>query len=550
MEERFSVLETEFHQAYWDSQIDATPETEGRRTEFELELRRLKGDPDVFRDVQAALDQQLHDPVMRRQLEVLRLSLLEDQMTEERRTEIVELSSAVESEFASFRPSSTAAPSVTTTSTTSWTPRRMSTSDRRRGGFQGDRRGGCRCVREPARARNQAARDAGFADYYRMSLELQEMSEEWLYDILGEIESLTEEPYTSWKSELDESLKARFDTADIYPWHYSDPFFQALPRDAKVSLDEELKHADARELARATFAGWGIDLSRVLEHSDLYPCDRKCQAAFCIDVDRMNSDVRILANVVAGERWVEVMLHESGHAAYDVMISHQLPYLLRSAAHTFVTEAIALLSGRLLRDPSWLVDLAGIDRARVEEIAPRLRGLERGAEFDVCALGSGYGPLRAFPVLGPRRRPRRTVVGARREVSARLTASRALGPRLGGQDPHRCSSCLLPQLSAGRGPGVATNGGHHGAVGWPHRGTGGRSDAYRARLSPRLVAPVGFVDRRGTRHPAVGARLCCRVDRSMSARRGSEVGLLLEPGVDRGCAGRDEHDALGALETE
>jgi peptidyl-dipeptidase A len=228
-------------------------------------------------------------------------------------------------------------------------------------------------VRELVRARNQAARDAGFADYYRMSLELQEMSEEWLYDILGEIESLTEAPYTSWKSELDESLKARFDTADIYPWHYSDPFFQALPRDAKVSLDEELKHADARELARATFAGWGIDVSHVLEHSDLYPRDRKCQAAFCIDIDRSNSDVRILANVVAGERWVEVMLHESGHAAYDVMISPQLPYLLRSAAHTFVTEAIALLSGRLLRDPSWLVDLAGIDRARVEQIAPRLR---------------------------------------------------------------------------------------------------------------------------------------------------------------------------------
>jgi peptidyl-dipeptidase A len=373
LEERFSALETEFHKAYWDSQIDATPQTEGRRTELELELRRLKGDPDVLRDVQAALDQQLHDPVMRRQLELLRLALLENQMTEDRRTEIVELSSAVESDFASFRPSvdgrslsDNDIDDILDTSDDVGLRRAAWEASKEIGAVVADR------VRELARARNQAARDAGFADYYRMSLELQEMSEEWLYDILDEIDSLTEEPYTGWKRELDESLRARFDTADIYPWHYSDPFFQALPRDAKVSLDEELKHADARELARATFAGWGIDLSRVLEHSDLYPRDRKCQAAFCIDVDRLNSDVRILANVVAGERWVEVMLHESGHAAYDVTISPQLPYLLRSAAHTFVTEAIALLSGRLLRDPSWLVDLAGVERARVEQIAPRL----------------------------------------------------------------------------------------------------------------------------------------------------------------------------------
>jgi peptidyl-dipeptidase A len=231
-------------------------------------------------------------------------------------------------------------------------------------------------VRELARVRNRAALDAGFADYYSMSLQLQEISDDWLFETLGQVEELTEEPFRQWKTQLDDSLKARFGVSEIYPWHYSDPFFQSLPPDGRVSLDEELRSQDARDLARKTFDSWGIDLSEVLANSDLYPRDRKCQHAFCLDVDRSTHDVRILANVVPGERWVEVMLHECGHAAYDVMIRPQLPYLLRRAAHTFVTEAIAILCGRLLRDPRWLVDFAGVESSHVDGIAAALRSAE------------------------------------------------------------------------------------------------------------------------------------------------------------------------------
>jgi peptidyl-dipeptidase A len=374
LEERINALETEFHKAYWESQIEATPETERRRTELELELRRVKGDSSALERVQSALAEEIHDPVVHRQLEVLRLSLLGNQMSEERRTEIVELSSAVESDFASFRPtvdgrtlSDNDIDEILGTSDDVALRQAAWEASKEIGGVVADR------VRELARVRNRAAHDAGFADYYRMSLELQEMSEEWLFGALAEVENLTEEPFRQWKTELDTSLKDRFGATDILPWHYADPFFQMVPGEAKVSLDDELKDADARELARATFAGWGIDLTQVLEKSDLYPRERKCQHAFCLDVDRSTGDVRILANVVPGERWVEVMLHESGHAAYDVMINPQLPYLLRRAAHTFVTEAIALLCGRLLRDPQWLTDVAGLQIARVDEITPLLQ---------------------------------------------------------------------------------------------------------------------------------------------------------------------------------
>jgi peptidyl-dipeptidase A len=168
-------------------------------------------------------------------------------------------------------------------------------------------------------------------------------------------------------------LKERFSVSDLMPWHYADPFFQKLPPDGRVSLDPILMDASAADLAARTFAGWAIDLSALLGASDLYPREGKSQHAFCIDVDRTGKDVRILANIVPGERWVEVMLHESGHAAYDLRIDRHLPYLLHRPAHTFVTEAIAIMAGRSIRDPQWLTGVAGVSHGDADALEPQLR---------------------------------------------------------------------------------------------------------------------------------------------------------------------------------
>nr|MBA2366252.1 hypothetical protein [Actinomycetota bacterium] len=101
---RWQEVETRFHEAYWESQVRATPESEQARTDLELELRELKGDGQLLRAVEDALATELHDAHLRRQLEVMRLSLLGNQMNPGQRSRIVELSTAVESEFASFRP--------------------------------------------------------------------------------------------------------------------------------------------------------------------------------------------------------------------------------------------------------------------------------------------------------------------------------------------------------------------------------------------------------------------------------------------------------------
>ena len=65
----------------------------------------------------------------------------------------------------------------------------------------------------------------------------------------------------------------------------------------------------------------------MLDRSDLFPRDGKCQHAFCIDIDRAG-DVRVLANVVPGQQWMDTMLHELGHATFDAGLDPSLPWLL------------------------------------------------------------------------------------------------------------------------------------------------------------------------------------------------------------------------------
>ncbi|HZK52330.1 MAG TPA: peptidase M3A and M3B thimet/oligopeptidase F, partial [Actinomycetota bacterium] len=58
-----------------------------------------------------------------------------------------------------------------------------------------------------------------------------------------------------------------------------------------------------------------------------------------------------------------------------------LPYLLHRPAHTFVTEAIAILAGRMVHDPKWLVDVVGIEPGIVGDLAGGLRHTSAAQEL-------------------------------------------------------------------------------------------------------------------------------------------------------------------------
>ena len=175
------------------------------------------------------------------------------------------------------------------------------------------------------------------------------------------------------KEELDRILADNYGITveDLKPWHYHDPFFQRTPLVFEHNLDLYYEDKDIKELARKYFAGIGLPADDILARSDLYDRKGKYPHAYSHDVNR-RGDVRILCNLQNTERWMETILHELGHAVYSKYHDKSEPWLLREPAHSFTTEAIAMLFGRLSRNPAWMQKMLGLtqkQRAEVEEVS-------------------------------------------------------------------------------------------------------------------------------------------------------------------------------------
>jgi peptidyl-dipeptidase A len=257
-------------------------------------------------------------------------------------------------------------------------------------------------VRELALLRNKLARAEGYENHYTRSLDLQEIDATELAYIMDSLQAATDIPFRSLKQRLDVELKERFGIETIMPWHYSDPFFQgckhdlsAFPRLAsrrdsggalragnteltsnrdshasatpELDVDRYFRDKDLKALTRKTYDNLGLEVRDVLAKSDLYERASKDQHAFCLRVGRAHPyDVRVLANIRRDSYWMDTMLHEFGHAVYDKYINPNLPYLLRSVAHTSSTEAIALMMGSLADDPAWLSAVAEVPEEELE----------------------------------------------------------------------------------------------------------------------------------------------------------------------------------------
>ncbi len=230
-------------------------------------------------------------------------------------------------------------------------------------------------LRELIALRNEAARRLGYRNYYDMKLQLDEMSEGRVLKLFDELHGLMRETFRAAKDEIDRMLAADYGiaVADLRPWHYHDPFFQEPPSVYKVDLDAIYKNADAVKLAGGFWAGIGLPVDDVLARSDLYERPGKYPHAMCMDLDR-EGDIRVMANVVPNEQWTGTMLHELGHATYDRYLPRSLPWIVRTPAATFTTEAIAMMFEHLTRQPDWMqsVGLQVPDAKAVAEAGRRM----------------------------------------------------------------------------------------------------------------------------------------------------------------------------------
>jgi peptidyl-dipeptidase A len=374
--ERLRPLHRDAALSWWDANVAATEEHERRRVEAELALSDALADADLFREVADARSNGA-DGLVRRQLDLLHLSLVPQQVPEALRHRIVELEASVEARFAQHRGEVAGRPVDDNE-----IKRILRTSDdvaERREAWEASKTVGeavADDVRELARLRNEAARTLGYRDWFALSVAMSEMDEVRLFETLAECDRLTADAFAGWKAGTDGRLAERFGCTvdELRPWHYEDPFFQELPAAGGIDLEEVFSTRDVVALARSTFEAIGLDMGATLERSDLFPRDGKCQHAFCIDIDR-EGDVRVLANVEHDRYWADTMLHELGHGAYDLGFDRSLPWLLRDC-HLTVTEGVAILMGRLALEREWLNVVAGVGAEEAAALDAALRAAQ------------------------------------------------------------------------------------------------------------------------------------------------------------------------------
>ncbi|MBD3288976.1 peptidase M3 [candidate division KSB1 bacterium] len=370
--DKVKPLMKEMNETYWQATITGNEEDFEKVASLEIELRTIYSDTADFALIRKFKDEeQISSPLLQRQVEILYSSYLGNQIDPALMKKIVRKSSEIENKFSVFR-GTMSGKKVTDNDIKKILSEETDSSVRRAAWFASKQVGGevASNIIELVKLRNEAAQHLGFENYYVLSLTLTEQKLEDLNQIFDELAQLTEEPFRQLKFEMDSLLAHQYAIAigGLMPWHYHDPFFQEGPQVYDVNLDKFYQDHDIKELAATFYNGIDLNVDDILARSDLYEKEGKNQHAYCTDIDR-EGDVRILCNLKNNEKWMDTILHELGHAVYDKYMDPDLPFLLREPAHSFTTEAVAQLFGRLSRNANWIQGMTGISDEERKEIA-------------------------------------------------------------------------------------------------------------------------------------------------------------------------------------
>ncbi|MGE5432550.1 MAG: M2 family metallopeptidase [Syntrophomonadaceae bacterium] len=357
--------------AYFNATISGKKEDYDKSAELEIKRSMVYTSKEDFNKLKMFRDSGLiTDPVLKRELETLYNSYLENQVDEKRLQEIIKLRTDVENKFSTYR---TEVNGKKLTDNEVEEILKNSTDSRElKAAWLGSKAIGkvvASDVIKLAKMRNETARELGFKNYHEMSLKLSEQDPQEIEKLFDELDNLTRDSFMKLKAEMDQVLAKKYKVSpgELMPWHYQNRFFQEAPKIYNVDLDTYYKDKNIVDLTKTYYSGIGLPMSDLADKSDLYEKEGKYQHAYCTGIDR-EGDVRVVMNVKPNYNWMNTSLHEFGHAVYDKFTDRKLPWQLREPAHTFTTEAIAMMFGRFASNPAWMQDVLGISNEEKAKI--------------------------------------------------------------------------------------------------------------------------------------------------------------------------------------
>lgn len=370
--------------AYWEASTTGKEEAYEQQAAIQTKLETVFTDASTFAYLKGVkASGAITDPLELRQLDLLYLQYLGRQLDPELLGRIIAKQSAIEQKFNTFR----ARIEDRELSDNDIEEVLKSSTDReaRRAHFLASKQVGAAVaadVVELVKLRNEAAKKLGFRDFYAMQLALNEQDERWLLTLWDELDRLTAAPFATAKARIDTVLATRLGIkpGEMQAYDYSNRFFQEAPNLTTQDFDKPLADKDiAKEVGRF-YRGIGLDADAIIARSDLFERPGKYPHAYCMDVDRQG-DVRSLMNIKPNQSWLDTTLHELGHGVYSYYVKRELPFFLRSEAHIFTTEAVAMLFGRLAENAGFFQAMGYVDEATARAWAPSMDDKLRSQEL-------------------------------------------------------------------------------------------------------------------------------------------------------------------------
>lgn len=370
-EAQFIPLYIESAKADYQATISGKREDYQKASDLEIRISKLLGDKEIFDQVKKyGQTPEITDSLLKRQFEILENSMLRYQVDSVKMEQLINAESELEQKYSTFRAemngkkySDNEIEDILVNSKDSKELKEAWFASKEIGAAVGED------VIELVKLRNEIAKSLGFSNYHEMSLKISDQDPEEIVKILDEVDNLTRQTFESVKANVDSVLSKKYKiaTEEMMPWHYQNRFFQEAPKIYDVDLDTYYKGKDILQINDKYYSGIGLNVKNVLKNSDLFEKEGKNQHAYCTSIDR-SGDVRVLANVRDNYQWTNTMLHELGHAVYDIYIDSLLPFALREPAHSFTTEAIANFFGSMAANSEWMKINAGVSDVEAEKI--------------------------------------------------------------------------------------------------------------------------------------------------------------------------------------
>lgn len=372
-EARIIPLSSMANLAYFDATISGRTEDYKKASDLEVLKSKIFSNKEDFKILKKIKDSHsITDPILKRELDVLYDSFLSNQTDEKKLEDMIKLQSEIENKFSTFRTevnnkklTDNQVEDILKTSTD---------NDELKNTWLGSKKIAdvvSADIIKLVKMRNESAKELGFNNYHEMSLKLSEQDPNEIETLFDELDKLTKDAFIKVKADMDNFLAAKYKIkpSELMPWHYQNRYFQEAPKIYKVDLDEYYKDKNVVEITEKYYAELGLPINDLVAKSDLYEKEGKYQHAYCTDINK-TGDIRVVCNVKPNNSWMGTLLHEYGHAVYDKFIDSTLPWSLRDPAHTFTTEAIAMMFGRFSTNAYWMKDMIGIsdnEKNKIEE---------------------------------------------------------------------------------------------------------------------------------------------------------------------------------------